>query len=243
MASQACCDSGFPVSVDHVDQGEEISLDGLTVYKSGDPKTAKAGVLLIYDIFGLKHPQLRDVCDRLADAGFYVLMPDIFAGEPFPLDQFPPKDMSVIMEFFGRVDPLTPPAVEKCKAHFREAGLKGKLGVAGFCWGGGVAVKCASDPDFGAAATAHPARVDKALAAAVQCPLALFPAKGDVPDAEEILEELKKKPFGDDCSLKRYDDQIHGFVAARGEWSKPEVKKAADEVVGSIIALFNKALK
>ena len=24
---------------------------------------------LIYDIFGLKHPQLRDVCDRLADAG------------------------------------------------------------------------------------------------------------------------------------------------------------------------------
>lgn len=46
MASQACCDSGFPVSVDHVDQGEEISLDGLTVYKSGDPKTAKAGVLV-----------------------------------------------------------------------------------------------------------------------------------------------------------------------------------------------------
>ena len=42
-------------------------------------------------------------------------MPDIFAGEPFPLDQFPPKDMSVIMEFFGRVDPLTPPAVEKVR--------------------------------------------------------------------------------------------------------------------------------
>lgn len=46
MASQACCDSGFPVSVNHVDQGEEINLDGLTVYKSGDPATAKAGVLV-----------------------------------------------------------------------------------------------------------------------------------------------------------------------------------------------------
>jgi hypothetical protein len=46
----------------------------------------------------------------------------------------------------------------------------------------------------------------------VQCPLALFPAKGDVPDAEEILEELKKKPFGEHCSLKRYDDQIHGVL-------------------------------
>lgn len=108
----------------------------------------------------------------------------------------------------------------------------------------------------------------------MQCPLALFPAKGDVPDAEEILEELKKKPFGEHCSLKRYDDQIHGvlrflclyfstvrqpprrhftdffstsahagFVAARGEWSKPEVKKAADEVVGSVIGLFDKTLK
>jgi hypothetical protein len=34
------------VSVNHVDQGEEVTLDGLTVYKSGDPATAKAGVLV-----------------------------------------------------------------------------------------------------------------------------------------------------------------------------------------------------
>lgn len=127
-------------------------------------------------------------------------MPDIFAGKPFPLDEFPPKDKGAIMKFFERVDPLTPPAIEKvrcrwwtvwlslpvvwyhrhcsplasrttiiqphtpnlqCKAHFREVGLTGKFGIVGFCWGGGVAVKCASDADFGAAATAHPARVDK----------------------------------------------------------------------------------
>ena len=34
-----------------------------------------------------------------------------------------------------------------------------------------------------------------------------------------------------------------GFVAARGEWDKPEVKKAADEVVGSVIGLFDTTLK
>ena len=75
----------------------------------------------------------------------------------------------------------------------------------------------------------------------MQCPLALFPAKGDVPDAEEILEELKKKPFGDDCSLKRYDDQIHGTQArapAAHVYSRPTRHRIQSDTLFSRLSAF-----
>ncbi len=41
------------------------------------------------------------------------------------------------------------------------------------------------------------------------------------------------------CVYQRFDDQTHGFVAARGDWTKPEVAAAAGKAIG-IMADFLK---
>lgn len=53
MASEACCKAGPPVTVDHTDKGKEITLKDITAYVSGNQENARAGVLLLYDIFGM----------------------------------------------------------------------------------------------------------------------------------------------------------------------------------------------
>ena len=56
---------------------------------------------------------------------------------------------------------LIPPPPLQVKSHFAANGLnKAKFGVVGFCWGGHWTFRIAADTDFGAAAAAHPARVD-----------------------------------------------------------------------------------
>ncbi len=50
---------------------------------------------------------------------------------------------------------------------------------------------------------------------------------------------LKTKPFADKCIIKPFPDQVHGFMAARGEWSDAAVAAAATEG----IELFAKFLK
>ena len=52
MASDECCKAGLPVTIEHEDKGKEIQLGDMAAYVSGDAATAKAGILMFYDIFG-----------------------------------------------------------------------------------------------------------------------------------------------------------------------------------------------
>lgn len=79
------------------------------------------------------------------------------------------------------------------------------------------------------------------MAKKVQCPMVMCPAKGDV-DCEPLLAELKKHPWGDKCTHKRFDDQIHGFCAARGDWSDPQVCAAVEEVLSLTFELYDNTL-
>eukprot|EP00043_Microstomoeca_roanoka_P028199 m.17225 g.17225 ORF g.17225 m.17225 type:complete len:281 (-) comp8239_c1_seq1:249-1091(-) len=239
MASDECCKAGLPVTIEHEDKGKEIQLGDMDAYVSGDPAKAKAGILLFYDIFGLKHNQVREVCDRFAQRGYYVVMPDIFRKQPWKLEEFPPKDRDALHAFFGRINEAAPGDVETVKQHFKEVGLGDKkLGVIGFCWGGKWAMTVCADPAFGAGLAAHPAMLDMDMAKKVQCPMVLCPAQGDV-ECEPFLHEFKKHPWGDKCKVQRFDNQIHGFCAARGDWSQREVASAVEQVLALGFELFD----
>lgn len=77
MAHKTCCPTGIlPVSLDYTPKGEMVQLgDGVDAYFSGKAG-AKPGIILVYDIFGLDYPQVKQIADRLADAGFAALVPD-----------------------------------------------------------------------------------------------------------------------------------------------------------------------
>ena len=93
-------------------------------------------VLVNTEIFGV-HEWIKDICRRLAKAGYVALAPDFFvrAGDPSTLTAFPE-----IMKIVGatpdaQVTSDTAAALKFLKAQ-PYADMK-RLGVTGFCWGGG----------------------------------------------------------------------------------------------------------
>eukprot|EP00882_Tetradesmus_deserticola_P030365 GHRQ01034086.1.p2 GENE.GHRQ01034086.1~~GHRQ01034086.1.p2 ORF type:complete len:104 (+),score=20.23 GHRQ01034086.1:197-508(+) len=89
-----CCAAGSPVSVDYTPKGSFEQFGCVPVYITGSGSKA---IIAIYDIFGFKYPQFQQVCDRLAAAGYVVVAPDIFRGQPWDMDKMPPKPEDNLM--------------------------------------------------------------------------------------------------------------------------------------------------
>lgn len=100
-------------------------------------------VLVIQEWWGLV-PHIKDVCDRYAAAGFNALAPDLYRGatttEPDEAGKFmmglnlerAAKDLSGAVDFLLSADSTT----------------SSKVGVTGFCMGGGISLMAAAQmPD------------------------------------------------------------------------------------------------
>ncbi|HEY1827995.1 MAG TPA: dienelactone hydrolase family protein [Acidimicrobiales bacterium] len=103
------------------------------------------GILLYQEIFGI-NDNMRELADRLADAGYLVLVPDMFWRiEP----RFERKDESGIGDAFAIVQQFdAEKAVDDIRsAHAHLLGMSacsGKVGAMGFCLGGGLAFATAT---------------------------------------------------------------------------------------------------
>lgn len=97
------------------------------------------GVLVIQEIFGV-NAYIRDVCERLAAAGYVALAPDVF-WRVQPNVEFDSSDQATIapaMEVTGRWDAETGLAdLGSALEHLRTLPeVRGPVGVIGFCFGG-----------------------------------------------------------------------------------------------------------
>ena len=135
------------------------------------------GLVVMQEIFGLT-PYIRGVCDRLAGLGYVALAPDLYSRlEPdLVLDEHLPESLPRAFEAMQRLD--VPQAADDGVAaleHLRalpEVGGR-KVGVIGFCLGGGIAymVAAASDPAVAVCyyGSAIPGALDRAPD--VRCPI------------------------------------------------------------------------
>jgi carboxymethylenebutenolidase len=123
------------------------------------------GVVAIHEIFGLTD-MLRRQADRLAEAGYLTLGPDLFS------DGGARRCVVSTMRslFAGAGKPLAD--IEAARQHLlADARCSGKVGVIGFCMGGGFALVAATT-GFDAASANYgvlPKRPESALAGA--CPI------------------------------------------------------------------------
>ncbi|XXG79381.1 hypothetical protein AAC387_Pa09g0465 [Persea americana] len=111
-------------------EGTVENLGGLKTYITGSPLSHRAAIL-ISDIFGYEAPNLRKLADKVAAAGFYVVVPDFFYGNHF-LYGDPENLVPVWMKSHG-----TDKGYEDAKAIIEDLKSKGTyaIGAAGFCWG------------------------------------------------------------------------------------------------------------
>ncbi len=137
------------------------TMKGLLVRPAGEEKKRSA-VLVIHENRGL-NPYIEDVARRVAVEGFLAFAPDALA----PLGGYPGNDdAGREMQAKRKPEEITEDFVAAAQWLQKHPGCNGKVGVVGFCFGGGMANTLA-------------VRLPEVIAAAV-------PFYGRQPAAEEV---------------------------------------------------------
>ena len=105
-----------------------------TGYLSSAASCGAAGVVVIQEWWGLQ-AQIKGVCDRLAQAGFDALAPDLYGGKVVPYHDVEAAEREMAsLDFLEVTD-------QKVRGAARYLGRNGaKVGLTGFCLGGAVTV-------------------------------------------------------------------------------------------------------
>ena len=185
-------------------------------------------VLVVHENRGL-NPYIEDVTRRLALQGYLALAPDALQ----PLGGYP-GDEDQARALFAQLDQhkTRQDMLAAAQALQRHPDSNGRLGVVGFCWGGGMAHWLAAQlPQLSAAVPFygnHPAAED---AARVRAPLQIHFADVDERiNAAWPAYEAALKAAGARFEAYRYPGTQHGFhndttpryddAAARLAWSR-----------------------
>ena len=186
-------------------------------------------VLVIHENRGL-NPYIEDVARRAAVEGFLALAPDGLS----PLGGYPGNDddgrelQAKLDQAKLRTDMLN--GARFLKSH---ALSSGKLGVTGFCWGGGTTnyLAVALGPDLHAAAPFYGAAAETASVPKIKAPLLIHYAEND-PRINSMWPAYEKalKAAGVRHEAHTYPGTQHGFhnnttpryseAAARLAWER-----------------------
>ncbi|KAJ2716439.1 hypothetical protein H4R19_000650 [Coemansia spiralis] len=231
----ACCNTP-PVQASYTPVGAKQAIGGIECYVSGS-KDAKRALLVNYDIFGM-HANVVQLCDVLAAAGYYVVLPDLLGSKALT-----EADLGSAEVFGAFIKGAGSWAANKDKyaavqGYLRDSGITA-VGVVGFCWGGKMVVEALAELDgLAGGAIVHPALIKDGDMATVKAPLFVLPSK-DEPDFAAEFATLEYKPFFAQCGMVRFDDMFHGFCGARGDWSQPEQAKRVNDAIALLVGFFN----
>jgi len=191
--------------------GTSGTMRGYLVVPTGAGRTGPfPSVLVIHENRGL-NPYIEDVARRAAAEGFLALAPDGL----FPVGGYPGNDddgrtlQAGLEQPKLRTDMLN--SARFLKAH---AQSNGKLGVTGFCWGGGTTNWLAATlgADMHAGAPFYGAAADTASVARIKAPLLVHYAETD-PGINGMRAgfEAALKEHGVPHEMHTYPGTQHGF--------------------------------
>jgi carboxymethylenebutenolidase len=203
------------------------------------------GVVVVHEAFGLTD-DIREQADRFAAAGYLALAPDLYAWG---------NTMRCLVSAFKTLATGRGRALEDITAaRTHLAGrddCTGRVGVIGFCLGGGLALLVASD-GFDAAAPNYgqlPRQMDTVLAGG--CPIVASYGGKDwtLPGAAGKLEDSLTR-VGVEHDVKEYAEARHGFLfehTGKAAWGEPWMVKydaaAADDAWQRIFEFFGRHVK
>lgn len=172
-------------------------------------KAKRPAVLVVHENRGL-NPHIEDIARRLALEGFIVFAPDALA----PLGGYP-GDEDKARELFGTLDQAKARAdfVAAANALRRIDGGNGKVGVIGFCYGGGISNWLATQlPELAAAVPFYGPAPDLKDVGNINAPLLLqFAEKDDRVNASWPPYEQALKDAGKRYEAFTYPGTQHGF--------------------------------
>ena len=269
-------------------KGSIEPLYGLPTYISNPPDdpNPKSTILFLTDAFGLKLINSQILADRYAaETNCKVIMPDIIPGggaSPAYIDKIATLTESVgwtdlwgqlnriwvavqvvppMVAFMYRAKPAAvyPRILEYARSVKKDLPEGGKLGVAGFCWGGYgssmLCVECSvesgSERLIDAQFCAHPSKLDfeKVISEAVdkwKVPYSMAIGDKDmalkketVLDLQKALKEKIGEPEKHGYQIVMYESCRHGFAVRANPENKVEIA-AAEKATKQAVDWFNK---
>ena len=182
-------------------------------------KDKATAVILIHEIFGLTD-WVREVADRLAEAGYIAIAPDLLSGTaPGGGGTAELGSSDAVRKAISSLPPEQITADLNTVANYvaQLPACNGKLAVAGFCWGGSQTFRFATNDKrlkatFVFYGTAPDSEQDLAR---IACPVYGFYAGNDarvsstVPQTTEMMKKVGKV-----YEPKTYEGAGHGFMRA-----------------------------
>jgi carboxymethylenebutenolidase len=183
-------------------------------------------VLVVQEIFGV-HEHIKDICRRLAKAGYYAIAPELYAR------QGNPAAISDTQELIKTIVSKVPDAqvmsdLDASVAYAKSTGKADttRLAVTGFCWGGRIVWLYAAHNPALKAAVAWYGPIDRPrtelqpkypidLAGDLKAPVLGLYGAADQAIPVDSVEKMQEacKAAGKTCEVKIYPDTPHGFNA------------------------------
>jgi carboxymethylenebutenolidase len=210
--------------------GKHFSLVASDTFKLGayraDPSgSAKGGIVVIQEIFGVNH-HIRAVCDRLAAEGYAALAPALFdRQQPNFESGYSPDEIANARKFVANPD--WGAMMRDTQAAIDEARKNGPVAIIGFCMGGSVAFLAAARlSGLSAAIGYYGGQIAKNADEKPKVPTLLHFGENDASIPMSDVELIKKKR-GADCEIFVYPEAQHGFNCdERGSYNEAAAKLA-----------------
>ncbi|KAK4856433.1 hypothetical protein QYF36_017426 [Acer negundo] len=227
MSGPQCC-SNPPTLNPASGAGHVENLGGLDTYVSG-LSDSKLAVFLISDAF-----------DKIAAAGFYVVVSDFFYGDPYAPEAGKPA--LTWLEGHG-VDK----GVEDAKPVIEALKSKGisAIGAVGFCWGAKAVVQLAKRDVIQAAVLCHPSLVTVYDIKGVEVPIAVLGAEIDHLSPPSLLKQFEEVITANnevDGYVKIFPKVEHGWTV-RYNVADEAALKPAEEAHQNMLEWFAKYVK
>ena len=196
-----------------------------------------ATILVVHEIFGV-HEHIKDICRRLAKAGYFAVAPYLYAREGDVVGKTDIKDVLAVVHTVPE-----PQVVSDLDATVAWAKATGKadisrLGITGFCWGGRqVWLYAAHNPNLKAAVAWYgplqipqsdhtPINPDDEVAKMNAPVLGLYGgADPNIPESQVDAMRAAIKTAGKSSEIVVYPNTPHGFNADYRPSYRPDQAK------------------
>lgn len=188
------------------------------LYKPTEPGQ-KPAVILLMEAFGLT-PHIQDVAYRIAKEGYIILTPDLYYRE-LPNNKFGYEEVEQAMAMMYRLDFGKPieEDIGSAIAFLKSQSdvLPKRIGVTGFCLGGGLSflTACKFSGEIAAVAPFYGMVLDDWIEAITNITVPIYLFHGGI-DPFIPLERVKQietrfQELDKEYKLKVYPDADHGF--------------------------------
>jgi carboxymethylenebutenolidase len=199
----------------------------LGAYRAEPSGTAKGGIVVIQEIFGVNH-HIRAVCDRLAAQGYGAIAPALFdRQQPNFESGYSPDEIADARKFVANPD--WGAMMRDTQAAVDEARSYGPAAIVGFCMGGSIAFLAATKLNgLSAAIGFYGGQIAKNADEKPKVPTQLHFGEKDASIPMSDVELIKQKRGGD-CEIYVYPDAQHGFnCEERGSYNEAAAKLARE---------------